>query len=519
MKPFWYLIAALALGLLAPLAPSATVKLQAAVDPQVWSDTSGGQAADFLVVLRSQADLAPLAAGGPAATQRVERAYQSLRGAAAASQPALEAALQGRGVSYRAYWIVNMLLVHGGQDLVNFLAARPEVAYIEADTAFKVPLETPSTLPQAANPSSHLANAAPEWGIAAVHAPDLWALGFTGQGIVYANADTGVQWDHAALKNQYRGWNGSAADHNYNWWDAIHKSDNWSTSNSCPGEFDLAAPCDDFGHGTHTTGTGVGGDPVTNPIGMAPGAKWIACRNMNGGVGRPSTYIECLQFFMAPWDLGGYNHNPDPSKHADVISNSYSCPTSEGCAAHSLQAAVQAVRSAGIFMSVSAGNEGPACSSLAAPPALENAVFTVGAVDSNKTIASFSNRGPVVVDSTPLLKPQLVAPGVGVRSSWYHDSYASLQGTSMAAPHVAGAVALLWSAFPALKDNVFITQILLEKTASPLTPPTPLCGQDTPTSVPNNVYGYGMLDVLAAYGRQTTNPIVLHQNYIPLALK
>ena len=145
-------------------------------------------------------------------------------------------------------------------------------------------------------------------------------------------------------------------------------------------------------------GIGVGDDGAGNQVGMAPGAKWIACRNMYGGVGRPSTYIECLQFFIAPTDLKG--ENPDPARAPQVISNSYGCPPSEGCAVHALQDAVEAVRSAGIFMAASAGNNGPACSSVQDPPGLEASVFSVGAVDANNLIAGFSSRGPVTVVRT-----------------------------------------------------------------------------------------------------------------------
>ena len=245
-------------------------------------------------------------------------------------------------------------------------------------------------------------------------------------------------------------------------------------------------------------GTGVGDDGGTNQIGMAPGARWIGCRNMDSGVGRPSTYIECLQFFVAPTDLNGENANPD--LRADVISNSYGCPASEECATHSLQLAVETVRAAGIFMSVSAGNSGSSCGTISDPPALEAAVFTIGAVDITGTIASFSSRGPVTVDGTPLMKPDLVAPGVSVRSSARTNSvaYEYMSGTSMAAPHVAGAVALLWGAFPSLRRDVAATEDLLASTAQPHTT-FQGCGGDGSSQVPNNVYGWGLLDVKSAY--------------------
>ena len=132
--------------------------------------------------------------------------------------------------------------------------------------------------------------------------------------MVAGGADTGYQWDHPALKSQYRGWLGSSADHNYSWHDAIH-----SSSGVCGA--DAPAPCDDNGHGTHTMGTLVGDDGAGNQIGVAPGAKWIGCRSMDGGTGTPATYTECLQWFIAPTDLS--NQNPEPSMAPDVVNNSW----------------------------------------------------------------------------------------------------------------------------------------------------------------------------------------------------
>jgi len=499
----------------------------AQVAPEVWADTANGAAGDFLVILRSQADLTVQAAA-PAAAQRDEQVFESLQQAADTSQPGLAADLQAQHIQFRAYWIVNLLAVHGDQTLVSYLAARPEVEYIEPDRPFKVNLETPEAAPTALPPPLSqpyhaaslpptgglplTAGLTPEWNLLTVHAPDVWSQGFTGKGIVYGNSDTGVQWNHPALIDEYRGWNGTAADHNYNWWDAIHASDNWGLiTNKCG--FDLQVPCDDYGHGTHTIGIGVGSGDGVNAIGVAPGAKWIACRNMNGGVGRPSTYIECLQFFMAPTDLNG--KNPDPSKHADVISNSYDCPPSEGCGPHSLAAAVQAVRAAGIFMSVSAGNAGSGCSSISTPPGLESAVFTVGNTDQSNTIAPSSSRGPVTIDGSNLAKPNLVAPGTSVYSSWSDSSYATETGTSMSAPHVAGAVALLWSAFRGLKNNVSATELLLETTAQQKTS-SQGCGGDSATAVPNNVYGYGLLNIKAAYDLALSK---LRKVYLPVINK
>ena len=143
-----------------------------------------------------------------------------------------------------------------------------------------------------------------------------------------------------------------ARNHNYNWHDSIH-----SGGGSCGA--DSPAPCDDFGHGTHTMGTMVGDDGGTNKIGVAPRRKWIGCRNMDQGVGTPATYTECFQWFIAPTDLP--NQNPDPSKAPHVINNSWGCPPSEGCTDPTvLQTVVENTRAAGIEVVVSAGNAGSA---------------------------------------------------------------------------------------------------------------------------------------------------------------
>jgi serine protease AprX len=331
-----------------------------------------------------------------------------------------------------------------------------------------------------------------------VGAPVMWTMGFTGTGQVYANADTGVQWDHPALKSHYRGWNGTTADHNFNWWDAITTTIA-STVNPCG--YSLQAPCDDYGHGTHTMGIGIGDDGAGDQIGVAPGAKWIACRNMDQGVGRPSTYISCFQFFLAPTDLNGNNAKPD--LRPDVVGNSYGCPfgpppNGETCMTDSLLNAMDNLRAAGVFMAVSAGNSGSACSTVSDPPAFYDSAITIGATDSSDNLAGFSSRGPVTVDGSNRRKPDLSAPGVSVRSSYPPNNYASLSGTSMSSPHVAGAVALLWSAVPWLARKVDQTEFILEASAVHYLS-SQGCGGDSPYQWPNNTYGYGRIDVKAAY--------------------
>jgi len=216
---------------------------------------------------------------------------------------------------------------------------------------------------------------------------------------------------------------------------------------------------------------------------------------MNAGLGTPQTYIECLQFFAAPTDLQG--NNPDPSRAPHSIGNSYGCPPDEGCAVDSLQEAVEHVVDAGIFMSVSAGNSGPSCGSVLDPPAIYDASFSVGALGTRtRTIASYSSRGPVRIDQSNRMKPNIACPGSGVRSAYPPSSYATLSGTSMASPAVTGAIPLIWQAKPSLLRNVRETVDLLQDTAIPVA--TRTCQGGSDPDVPNNVYGYGDLDIQAA---------------------
>jgi len=473
-------------------APSAT--LRAAPDkiaPWVLAHTADGAEAEFLVVLAAQADLSS-AARLQTKAEKGRHVYETLWRTAQTSQAPLRAWLSARGVEHRAYYIVNLIWVKGDASLVQALAARPDVARIEGNPSLQ------NALPQPARPFDALLAAAPaaiEPNISYVHAPEVWAMGFTGQGIVVGGQDTGYEWTHPALQTHYRGWNGTTANHDYNWHDAIH-----SGGGSCGAN--TSAPCDDYGHGTHTMGTIVGDDGGTNQIGMAPGAQWIGCRNMNVGYGTPVTYLECFEFFLAPYPVGGTPTQGDPSKAPDVTNNSWTCPSSEGCSWSTLQAAVEAQRAAGIMTVVSAGNAGSTCSTVSDPPAIYAAAYTVGALNTGTdTIASISSRGPVTIDGSNRPKPDLAAPGTNVRSCIPNGAYGIKSGTSMAAPHVAGAVALLWSANPALKNQIDATEQLLNEQAFHIN--STACSS---SGWPNNTYGYGRLDVKAAVDAALPQP-------------
>ncbi len=463
------------------------------IAPWVWTQTESGQEAEFLVVLAGQADLSGAASLATKA-EKGQFVYNALRAVAQRDQQGLLADLAAQGVEYRPFYIVNAVWVRGDRQLVLALVARPEVARIEGNPQVWAVEQAPAgqwadpaggTAPIVQSPSGVAVN------ISYVRAPEVWAMGFTGQGVVVGGQDTGYDWQHPALQTQYRGWNGITATHDYNWHDAIHAG---SPANTCG--VDASAPCDDYGHGTHTMGTAVGSDGGSNQIGMAPGAKWIGCRNMDFGLGTPARYLECFEFFLAPYPVGVSATEGDPTLAPDVTINSWSCPASEGCDWQTLQAAVDAQQAAGILTIAAAGNTsgGAGCSSISDPPGIYASAYTVGALNTGTdSLASFSSRGPVSADGSYRRKPDLTAPGTNVNSSIPGRSYASLSGTSMATPHVAGAVALLWSARPWLRDHISDTTVILDGSAVPIS-----SADCSSNGVPNNLYGYGRLDVKAA---------------------
>ncbi len=319
-----------------------------------------------------------------------------------------------------------------------------------------------------------------------------------------AGQDTGYEWTHPALQASYRGWDGSTATHDYNWHDAIHELNPMNdTTVQNPCGLDTVEPCDDHSHGTHTMGTMTGEAP-NEQIGVAPQAKWIACRNMERGYGTPSTYIECYEWFLAPTGLNG--NNPDVSKAPDVINNSWGCPEIEGCNPSNfttMETVVNNLKASGIVVVVSAGNSGNGCGSVSTPSAIFENSFSVGASNIIDSLAGFSSRGPVMVDGSMRMKPNVSAPGVSVRSSILNGNYASFSGTSMAGPHVAGVVALMVSANPSIRGDVEAIETILENTAVPLQEQDDDCGGTLASQVPNNIYGYGRIDALAAVNAAT----------------
>ncbi|MEU4267409.1 S8 family serine peptidase [Streptomyces sp. NPDC026092] len=470
----WAAVAVTAAALLgAPSAAAAPGKTTASpgstavaqVDPGVTATVDSGRDATFFVVLADRADLSG-ARKQRGHEKKAAAAFASLRAGAARSQSSLTRYLDRAKVGYEAYWIANAVKVTGGKDLVEKLAARPDVASIRQERHYAL-----DTVAQGAVTAEAAVTA--EWGVKDIKADQVWErYDNRGEGIVVANIDSGVQYDHPDLKGNYRGNLGDGTfSHDYNWYDP---------TGQCTG----GAPCDNNGHGTHTMGTiaGAGG------VGVAPGATWIAAKGCEARSCSDSSLLKSGQWILAPTDRNG--ENPRPDLAPDIVNNSWG-----GGNTTFYQDIIESWNAAGIFEAFAAGNagNGTTCSTTEAPGAQAPA-YGVGAYDVNGKIAAFSGFGPSRVDGS--MKPNISAPGVDVRSTWPGSGYRAISGTSMATPHVAGAVALLWSSAPSLIGNIDATRAALNTTARDVDDTH--CGG---TAGANNVWGEGKLDILAAVDR------------------
>lgn len=467
------------------------------VSPVLLEKALQSEQVDFMIVLEQKADISA-AKSFKTKEEKAWYVYNQLQSTAANSQRGIIELLDAENVKYHSFYIVNAIQIVGGIDLIQQLAERRDVAKLMDNPTVRLNHIAERNFASTRDPEDI------EWGIEMINADDVWDLGYTGAGVVVGGADTGYEWFHPAIKNQYRGWDGTNEDHSYNWHDAIHEisplhNDSIIDPANNPCGLNTTVPCDDNNHGTHTMGTMVGDDGGGNQIGVAPAAKWVACRNMERGYGSPSTYIECFEWFMAPTDIN--NENADPTKAPHVINNSWSCPEMEGCVPDNwsmMESAVNNLKTSGVVVVVSAGNSGSqGCGSVSTPSAMFENSFTIGSTRSNDTLSGFSSRGPVMVDSSFRMKPNVAAPGSQVRSCIRDGEYASFSGTSMAGPHVAGLVALLISADPTLAGNVEEIENIIEQTAVPKTSDEN-CGNDDAMNIPNNKYGFGRVDALAA---------------------
>jgi subtilisin family serine protease len=431
------------------------------------------------VVLKDQADLSQASSIADVDARRVW-IYETLTNQADETQPDLMSWLDQRRIPYRRYYLVNGLEVK--TDVIRRwqLARQPAVERVIYNPNLRPIPELPSL-------GSGMDSKPEEipWGIEAIGAPRVWSeLGITGAGVVMGQSDSGVDASHPALASTYRG---NASGDAYNWYDP------W---------YGKPAPYDINGHGTHTLGTAVG----QTGVGVAPGASWFACANLVRAFGSTSHYLDCMQFMLAPQPPDGDPlHDGRPDMAADISTNSWGCPPNlEGCDQLTLWQATDVLREAGIFFVAAAGNEGPGCDSMETPPGNYDNVFSVGAIDPNGDLADFSSRGPDTQSPDASSSPELLAPGVEVLSAWPDAQWQYSPGTSMAAPHVAGVVALMWSANPKLRGDIDATERILLETAAPYNGRADDCG--VPGEYPDSGAGYGIVDAYAAVKRALELP-------------
>ncbi len=396
-----------------------------------------------IVRLRARATLAGARTGTRAQRQRA--AIEDLRQTADVAQGGLRTYLeagrqQGRVTRYKSFWVFDGVSVTATPAVIAELAKRPEVESITPDDIDIVPTDAPT--------------APAEPNIAKVNAPSLWSQGYYGQGVVVANLDSGVDVTHPDLAPSYRGGSNS-------WFDPYGQH---------------ATPTDLTGHGTGTMGVIVAGQTGGTSIGMAPGATWIAGRVFNdAGTATATAIHSALQWVLDP------DGNPATVDAPVVVNNSwaYGAP---GCNLE-FQPDLQALRAAGIVPVFAAGNSGPGGSTSVSPANYPQAL-SVGATNLNDTIYAYSSRGPAACGEPSTTYPDLVAPGVNIHTTERFGMYSVATGTSLSAPHVAGAIALLVST--GLASATTAEQALLATAV------------DRGVVGPDNSYGRGRIDTAAA---------------------
>jgi subtilase family serine protease/subtilisin family serine protease len=450
------------------------------VDPKLEAQLAilpPGAEVPVIVELMAQTDPRAVASANPSSDRRAgaRALVDALHDVANRHQPPIRALLNQEGArSVKAFWIFNGVAAMTTEAVIRKLAKRDDVREVRLDSRIPPPVPRPSAV-------SKSSFADPVWNIAQVRAPDVWAIdpAYNGAGAVVGSFDTGVDGTHFDLAPRYRG------NDAISWFDPY-------------GEHD--SPYDNNGHGTHTTGTMVGGDASGASIGVAPGAQWIAAKGWDDGDNATeSAFHEIFQWFMAP---GG-----DPANAPDVVNNSWGQDPAGVCF-QEFKLDVQALRAAGIAAIFASGNSGPDSGTALSPGSFSDA-FSVGATDFDDVIADFSSRGPSPCDGS--IKPDISAPGVGVLSTFPGGNYVEFDGTSMATPHVSGAVAILRAVKPTITLDE-IESALVEGAV------------DLGPAGPDNDFGAGRLDVfesvrivlgLSSLGIKATTSTALEAGTVP----
>lgn len=420
---------------------------------------------DVSVIVRMVDPADPKSILGNSKKEKQIQLVKALRERAASSEKPVRSFLDTLSVKrIKSLWIINGLALTTRPWVIRRLSELPQVQSITFDAVITKPAPSVSSA------------GTPEWNLTAINAPALWSLGFTGQGVVVANMDTGVDGDHPDLAGRWRGGTNSWYDPN--------------------GEH--AVPFDADGHGTQTMGIMVAGDAGGTSIGVAPGAQWIAVKIFNDD--RTATNSIIHDGFQWLLDPDGILDTPDAP---DVVNNSWGFPQLSGSCFAEFETDIEILKAAGIAVVFSGGDSGPGTGS-SLSPANNPEGFAVAAVDQGGNIKFDSSRGPSACDGS--VYPEVVAPGVNIKTADLYfegipNPYTFVDGSSYAAPHVAGVMALLLSSYP----GVTVSQ--LESALKNL-------ARDLGTPGPDNTYGYGLVDALESYFRLSSYKI-----YLPLLIR
>ncbi len=396
------------------------------------------------------------AMSAPIRTDRMKAVPSAAQQAAAGRDSRFVPTLQQFATdSVRSFWVAPFYALTINPTDLDLIANLDGVVAIYPN----VPLE--AVAPVRVEPSGSAAGIATE--LTALNVPAVWSQGFTGRGRLVCSFDTGVDGDHPALTNR---WRGNSASTDASWFSPLASA---------------TLPTDRTGHGTHTMGIMVGRDG-DDRFGVAPDAEWISAGVIDQGRSLGVTIADILDAFQ--WALNPDGDLTTTDDVPDVILNSWGIPAGifADCD-NSFWGAIDLVEAAGIVTIFAAGNEGPLPRTVRDPADRASSplnAFSVGAVDAESSIASFSSRGPSRCNPEAV-KPEVVAPGVSIRSATKDGGYALMSGTSMAAPYIAGLVALAREAYP----NASVRRIKEALIAS---------AQDLGVLGEDNAYGWGMVD-------------------------
>lgn len=450
------------------------------IDKEVLANIEEEEYTRVIVFFNDPLPVAPTEQQGQdnSAAAVVETLQEQTRKASSSITDILNAEIdKGNIKNYQSLWIVNAFAAQINNAALHRLAALPQIESIRPDRNVTLSPGTATSelddIIMSGEEGEHTGEI--PWNLQLINAPSAWQEEITGKDITVAIMDTGVDQNHPALENKYRG-NMPGHSHATSWFDATDPSDG------------TEGPRDPYGHGTHVAGIIMGGSP-REPLGVAPDANWIGVNIFDDGTTWDSHITRAFQWLLAP--------DGDPTNAPQIINCSWASRP-EYVSDYLQWEILHNLEQAGIFVVFAAGNngeQGPGS------PASYPHAFCAGALtkeDDTIKVAPFSSRGPVTWQGMSYIKPEITAPGTKIRSAWLNGEYRVLDGTSTAAAHVSGTAALLMNARPDMTPAEIGSS--LKQTASWHH------AWNEQGERPNGTYGYGLLDVAAAVHAQKPDP-------------